>query len=56
MKRIGKLEGLIVTELRDLKGLESELGERFARLRAVPPDSRLFSQGSDGLGEPGPRT
>ncbi|HEY1755448.1 MAG TPA: hypothetical protein VGG72_08635 [Bryobacteraceae bacterium] len=34
------LESLIVTELRDLKGLESKLDQRFAGLRVASPRTR----------------
>jgi hypothetical protein len=40
MRDIRKLESLIVMELRDLKGLESKLDQRFAGLRAASPRTR----------------
>jgi hypothetical protein len=40
MKNARELESRIVTELRDLKGLESELDQRFARLGEASPRTR----------------
>lgn len=40
MKNARQLEHLIVTELRDLKGLESKLDQRFASLGEASPGTR----------------
>ena len=42
MREVRELEGLIVTEIRDLRGLESKLDRRFASLEAGSPRTRAF--------------
>jgi hypothetical protein len=41
MRNLREIEGRIVTELRDLRGLESKLDQRFAGLSAASSKARL---------------
>ncbi len=41
MRNLRELESRIVTELRDLRGLESKLDQRFAGLSAASSEARL---------------
>jgi hypothetical protein len=41
MRNLGRLESLIVTELQELRGLESKLDQRFAGLGAASSNARV---------------